>query len=91
MQKPNLFAAIVPIAGFGSPKDAKLIASIPTWAFHGDKDNITSVEYTRNMVNAIKKVNPSAPIEYTEVKDGGHAHSWLNTFKDKDLFVGMAH
>lgn len=87
MQEPNLFAAIVPIAGSGSPNDAELIKHIPTWAFHGDSDPVTNVDYTRDMINALHRSGGSTEtILYTEIEGGDHAASWLTAFQDKALY-----
>lgn len=55
MNRPSKFAAIVPVAGSGSPKDIDLIKHIPTWVFHGNADDITPIEVSQNMVDALKK------------------------------------
>lgn len=87
MQEPNLFAAIVPIAGSGSPSDAGLINHLPIWAFHGDDDPVTDVNYTRDMIDALLQSGGSTKtIRYTEVEGGGHAESWLTAFKDEQLY-----
>ena len=90
MQRPELFAAIVPIAGSGSPKDANLLINIPTWAFHGSKDSVTSVNYTRDMVDAILRSGGTTQLlRYTEVEGGEHPDSWLTAFKDEKLYQWM--
>lgn len=45
---PELFAAIVPIAGSGEPNVAQALAGVPIWAFHGEKDKaVPAVESER--------------------------------------------
>ena len=39
---PGRFAAIVPVSGVGNPADAKKLAALPIWVFHGAKDTIIS-------------------------------------------------
>ncbi|MGL5724584.1 hypothetical protein [Cetobacterium sp.] len=65
--------AIVPIAGSGSSKHVDLIKNIPTWAFHGSADDITSIEVSKNMVNALKEKNKN--IKVTIIKNGNHESS----------------
>lgn len=85
--RPDLFAAIAPIAGSGSPKDGARLINMPAWAFHGDQDEITDVAYTRNMVDAIIKAGGSTKtIRYTEIQGGDHADSWLTAYHGEDLW-----
>jgi predicted peptidase len=51
---PELFAAIVPIAGGGNPNDARVLTSTPVWAFHGENDNIVPLANSQQMINAIR-------------------------------------
>ncbi len=87
LQRPDFFAAIVPIAGSASPADAKRLVNLPIWTFHGDKDTTTNVTYTRAMVDAILQAGGTTNnIRYTEVPSGEHADSWLTAFKDEQLY-----
>ncbi len=87
LQRPDFFAAIVPIAGSASPADAKRLVNLPIWTFHGDKDTTTNVAYTRAMVDAILQAGGTTNnIRYTEVAGGEHADSWLAAFKDEQLY-----
>lgn len=87
MNRPEKFAAIVPIAGSGSPKDVDLIKNIPTWAFHGNADEITPIEVSQNMINALKEKNKN--IRFTIVENGNHESSWLEAHKNSDLWTWM--
>jgi predicted peptidase len=90
MQRPELFAAIVPIAGSGSPADASLLVKIPTWAFHGSNDSVTNVNYTRDIVDAIiRSGGTTRLLRYTEIEGGEHPDSWLTAFKDDRLYRWM--
>lgn len=90
MQRPELFAAIVPIAGSASPNDASLIMNIPTWAFHGASDSVTNTDYTRDMIDAMIRAGGSSKwIRYTEIEGGEHADSWFTAFKGKKLYQWM--
>ena len=51
--RPDLFAAAVPIAGWGNNAKAPVIKNIPIWAFHGQIDNTVTVDNSRFMVEAI--------------------------------------
>ena len=87
LQRPELFAAIVPIAGSSSPADANRLIGLPIWAFHGDEDTTTSVDYSREMIDAlIRAGGTTKEIRYTEIPAGEHADSWLTAFKDEQLY-----
>ena len=58
--RPDLFAAAVPIAGWGNSWQASLIKNIPIWNFHGQSDNIVSVENSRNFIDAFAKLGEDA-------------------------------
>jgi len=89
-QRPELFAAIVPIAGSASPKDAVTIKDIPTWAFHGSCDPVTKPKYTKDMVDAMIRAGGSTQwIRYTEIECGGHDSSWLTAFSNANLYQWM--
>ncbi|MGL4997814.1 MAG: dienelactone hydrolase family protein [Cetobacterium sp.] len=87
MNKPEKFAAIVPIAGSGSPKDIDLIKNIPAWVFHGNADDITPIEVSQNMVNALKEKNSN--VKFTVVENGNHESAWLEAHKNSELWKWM--
>ncbi|MEO9805218.1 MAG: alpha/beta hydrolase-fold protein [Reichenbachiella sp.] len=72
--RPEMFAAAIPICGYADPNLAENMASVPVWAFHGAKDKLVPVRFSRDMIQAIKKVGGN-PL-YTEVPDGGHNIWW---------------
>jgi predicted peptidase len=66
---PKVFAAIAPLCGStNSPSKAYNLAkeNLPTWGFHGKKDNIVPYSRTVNMVNAINGSTPK-PSPYARV------------------------
>ena len=63
-------AAAVPICGGGDVGDAKRYVGLPLWVYHGAKDRAVPVERSRQMVEAIRKVD--GDVNYTEYIDGGH-------------------
>ncbi|MBN1863600.1 MAG: prolyl oligopeptidase family serine peptidase [Victivallales bacterium] len=82
MRYPKKFAAAIPICGGGDPSQAKNIAHLPIWTYHGDKDNAVPIAGTREMVEALKKADGN--IKYSEYKDGGH-NIWVRAWKEEDL------
>jgi predicted peptidase len=81
-EHPATFAAAVPICGGGDTTKAAAIKDTPVWAFHGDQDDTVSVEYSRNMIDALKKAGGQP--KYTEFKGVGH-NSWEPAFKEPEL------
>ncbi len=82
-EETKLFAAGVPIAGYGN--NVGKLRSMPIWSFHGAKDNVVKVDGARNCAEALKR---SKVFKYTEFPDAGHGiagdvtsdpklHEWL--------------
>ena len=86
-EQPEKWAAIVPICGWGNPKDAEKIKDIPCWCFHGDKDTAVKVERSQEMIEALKKAGGKP--KYTEYPGVGH-NSWDAAYADKDLWKWLA-
>jgi len=80
---PERFAAAVPVCGGGDEKQAKKIAKVPVWAFHGAKDTAVKPERSRRMIAAMKEAG-GAP-KYTEYPDVGH-NSWVPAYNDLKLY-----
>ena len=67
---PERFAAVVPVSGAGNPVDARKLAALPIWVFHGAKDPVISAECSRKMVAAIKAAGGN--VNYTEYPEARH-------------------
>lgn len=83
VNNPDLFAALAPISGGGSPPvvaGLKKIAHIPWLVTHGDKDPTVSVEESRKMVKAGKDLG--IKIKYNEVPGGDHGNIVVPAFKE---------
>ncbi len=80
---PERFAAVVPICGGGNPADAKKLAKLPIWVFHGAKDPTVPVQKSRDMVEAIKAAR--GKIKYTEYPEAKH-DSWTETYDNPELY-----
>lgn len=80
---PDLFAAIAPISGGGTPfVMAKLrgIAHIPWIVIHGDKDPTVPVEESRKMVKAAKELG--IEVKYIEMPGGNHTDIAVPNFNN---------
>lgn len=83
VNNPDLFAAIGPIAGGGTPFSSfklKAITHIPWIVVHGDKDPTVPVEESRKMVKAGKELG--VEIKYIEVPGGNHGDVVVPSFKE---------
>jgi predicted esterase len=83
VDNPDLFAAIGPIAGGGTPfsrPKLKAITHVPWVVVHGDKDPTVPVEESRKMVKAGKELG--VDIKYIEVSGGNHSDVVAPAFKD---------
>jgi predicted peptidase len=80
---PQRFAAIAPICGGGESYWARSIQHIPTWVFHGAKDEVVSVERSQEMVDALKGLG--AEPKLTIYPDAGH-DSWTETYDNDQLY-----
>ncbi len=80
---PNRFAAAVPVCGGCDLNQAKTIAHIPIWTFHGDQDQAVKVERSREIVAALKAAGGSP--KYTEYPGVGH-DSWNAAYKDREMY-----
>ncbi len=80
---PERFAAIVPICGGGNPDDAAKLKEIPTWVFHGAKDDAVPLSRSEEMVAALKAVGGKP--EFTVYPEAGH-DSWTETYNNEALY-----
>lgn len=82
--QPERFAAIVPICG-GAEKPiitAERLANVPTWVFHGDRDQIIPVDESREVVQAMRA--RGSDVRYTEYKGVQH-NSWDPAYAEPEL------
>src|SRR5882672_949212 len=83
VDNPDLFAAIAPISGGGTPfsrPKLKAITHVPWIVVHGDNDPTVHVEESRKMVKAGKELG--VEIKYIEVPGGNHGNVVVPAFKD---------
>jgi predicted peptidase len=92
LERPDRFAAIVPICGGGDPirvrlADGKRIAAIKSlgvWAFHGGKDPVVRLAESERMVTTLKGMNCS-DVQLTVYPEAGH-DSWTETYANPKLY-----
>jgi predicted peptidase len=78
----DIFAAVAPICGGGRASDAERLVNVPTWVFHGAADNTVPVEFSRRMVDVLRKKGGN--VRYTEYPGVGH-NSWDNAYNDPEF------
>jgi predicted peptidase len=80
---PGFFTAAFPICGAGNTSLTKKYAGkTALWIFHGEKDPVIDVDYSRTYFKRLKKEN--ADVRYTEYPATGH-NSWDKALAEKDL------
>jgi len=73
MQRPDRFAAAVPVCGGGNTAKAGALRSLPIWNFHGAADTTVPVKFSRAMIDAVRAAG-GKPL-HTEYEGVGH-NSW---------------
>lgn len=82
-RRPDFFAAAAPICGGADPATAEKIKDVPLWCFHGDQDSAVRVQFSRDMIAALKKADGEP--KYTEYPGVGH-DSWTATYANDALY-----
>jgi len=80
---PDKFAAIAPIAGWSNVGGACAIAKVPTWVFHGEKDDVVRIFHSEDMVKWSKDCG-GKPI-FTRYPEANH-DSWTATYNNQALY-----
>ena len=79
---PDIFAGAIAVCGGGQPEFASKIKHVPIWAFHGARDNVVPVRWSRDIIQALR-ADGGTP-RYTEYPDVGH-DAWTPAFAEADL------
>ncbi len=72
MERPDLFAAIVPVCGGGMAWNAGVL-TMPVWAFHGDADVAVSVRQSDEMVESMRA--KGLDVKYSRLEGVDH-NAW---------------
>jgi predicted peptidase len=83
---PELFAALVPICGGGDTSEACNLKDIPTWAFHGARDDVVPPAESIEMVEALKACG--GDVRLTLYPNLGH-NSWTRTYNNMELYAWL--
>lgn len=85
-KRPEKFAAVAPVCGFGDAAWARTLKGVPVWTFVGDDDSPRIVGGTRALVEALKSEGGSP--RWTEYRGVGH-NSWDRAYSDPELLTWM--
>lgn len=83
---PELFAAAIPVCGWGDAFLAPHAKKVPIWIFHGAKDTAVDVKYSYEMNDALKKAG--ADVKLTIYPEAGH-DSWTETYNNSDIYTWL--
>jgi predicted peptidase len=82
--RPERFAAIIPICGRGTPRDAKVLRDIPIRIYQGAKDPLIRAETAEAMHKALKEAG-AKDVELTIYPDADH-DSWTRTYDNPKVW-----
>lgn len=81
---PQYFAAAAPICGGGIARAVGTMRAVPTWVFHGMKDDAVPEEESARMVAALQAAGGN--VKYTVLPEGGHVDAWVHAYGEAGLF-----
>lgn len=84
---PDKFAAFVPVCGYGGMSLAKKLTHVPIWAFHGDADDIVSIQPHRELIEDINKRGGQARL--TVIPGGTHGSVIGPTYDNPEIYSWM--
>ncbi len=83
VRNPKLFAAAISICGAIDPVRLKKLKKMPVRFYHGSKDEVVPVSYSRNAYFELKAIG-SKVVDIVEYSNVGH-DSWNYAFASKDF------
>jgi predicted peptidase len=84
---PERFAAIVPVSGGGELEQALTLTDVPTYAFHGNADDVVSYDLSKNMIDAMQKSN-AKEAKLKTLHGKGHG-IMCDVYSDKEVWRWM--
>lgn len=87
LQRPDLFAALVPVAAGGLVFYAFRAVEVPVWAFHGALDETISLVRGAEMVDALRAAGGS--VKLTVFPEADHAQTLELTYQQPDLYAWL--
>jgi predicted peptidase len=93
IQYPQRFAALVPIAGGWDskrdivPRNICVIKDMPTWVFHGQRDDIVLPKKSEIMVKALQQCGST--VRFTLYPDADHRESFERAYAEPELYAWL--
>ncbi len=86
-RQPERFAAGISICGAGAPStSARFAGKSALWLFHGEKDEVIPVRFSRDYFRRLKKLG--SDVQYTEYPGLGH-NSWTKALSEPGLLAWL--
>ena len=82
-ERPDLFAAALPICGGADFSDYSNLKGLPLWFFHGSDDDEHPASFSEKIYNALK--NQNNDVKLTIYEGVGH-NSWDITYDNKEIY-----
>lgn len=86
VRRPHHYAAIAPVCGGGDPGRAPSIVHVPTWAFHGELDDVVPVAHSITMIEAMLEAGGSPRL--TLYPEANH-DAWTQTYANEELYTWL--
>ena len=83
MNRPERFAALVPICGWGDTSKVCSLKNIPIWTFHGAQDPVIPIQKTEDLVRALKECGGN--VNFTIYPEAKH-DAWTETYDNQELY-----
>jgi predicted peptidase len=83
IERPDLYAAIVPICGGWDPDLAAPLVKMPIWTIHGDSDTSVPIEETQKVVAALRKLGANP--RFDTIPGGGH-DVWTKLYAGQEVY-----
>ncbi len=84
---PDRFAAILPVCGGGDPATAARFSHVPTWLFHGLRDDVVEPEQSERMFAALRAAG-APEVGLTLYPDANH-DAWTRTYANPDVYAWL--
>jgi predicted peptidase len=86
IERPDRFAALVPICGGGDWVGVRRVKDVPIWIFHGRRDEAVPVRMSEDMVRSLERAGGHPKL--TIYDDLAH-DSWTRTYDDPALWTWL--
>ncbi len=85
---PQKYTAAIVICGGNDPDFVPTYCHVPIWFFHGGKDNVVPIKYSKQVYQKQTNCNPKT--KYTLYPEANH-NSWDATFAEPKLLKWLFH